>query len=98
MCGQSVSGTLDFPEDLLALRFPAVWLRREVALDQVAHDVVDQPAHAGEAAVADDILRQLAEKPLDQIKPGRTGRREVKMESRTLGEPLRERSALCGCR
>ena len=85
---QGLSRTTDFAEDLLALRLPSVRLRLEVALRQIAHDIIGELAHAGEAPFADDILRQLSEEALDQIEPGRARRREVNMKSRMLCEPL----------
>src|SRR3970282_1943987 len=88
--GQDRARPLDLAQDLLALRFPSVGPGFEVSLGQIAHDVSDQLAHAGEAAIADDNLRQLAEETLDQIEPGRTGGREMQVEARVLREPVRD--------
>ena len=47
-----------------------------------------QLPNAGETAVPEDILRQFAKEAFHQVEPGRTGRREVQVESGTPPQPL----------
>ena len=46
-----------------------------------------QLGDAGEGAAPDALARDLGEEALDEIEPGRAGRREVQLEARMLGEP-----------
>ena len=64
---KSLPGALDFLQDLPALRPPDVTLGMLVALGQAGDDRLGQLPDAGEAAFADGILSDIAEKALHQV-------------------------------
>jgi hypothetical protein len=63
------AGAQELGEDVLALGVPDVAFGGEVALGEVGLDGVDELAHAGEAALAHDLLGEIAEQALDQVEP-----------------------------
>ena len=67
---QSLPGALDSGQYVGAGLAPDVALGAQVVLLQVAVDGLGQLAHAGEAAVAHDVHREVAEEPLDEVHPG----------------------------
>ncbi len=66
---------------------PDEGLRRFVVFGEIGLDSGLQGGDAGEHAAADAVSCDLGEEALDQIEPGRAGRREVQMEARMLCQP-----------
>ena len=70
---EALAGTLNFRQDVVARLFPDIGFRVQVAYLQIGGDRLDQVADTGKAALADDVLGQVAEEAFHQIHP-RTGR------------------------
>ncbi len=66
---------------------PDEGFRRLVVFGEIGLDGGLQGGDAGERAAADAFSCDLGEEALDQIEPGRAGRREVQMEARMLSQP-----------
>ena len=84
---QRGAGALDFLENHGAFRTPAIRLGIEIAVHQVSLDVPDQFAHAGEAAFADDVLRQFTEEAFDKVQPRAACRGEMDVKPRPTRQP-----------
>jgi hypothetical protein len=89
-------GALDLFENHRAFRPPAVRGGLEVVVRQMNVDGCDQLADAGKAALADNVVGQLAEETFDKIEPRRAGGSEVKVNSRVLFEPSENNGMLVG--
>ena len=93
---QGGAGALDFGEDRGAFRLPRVGARVLVALVEIGLDVAHQLRHRAEAARTDHVCGQVGEEALDEVHPGRRGRREVGLEARMAGEPRLDLGMLVG--
>ena len=60
----SLPGPLDLGQDILPGLAPDVPLGVQIVFLQIGVDGLDQPADAGETAVAHDVLREVPEEPL----------------------------------
>ena len=63
---------------------------------EAGRDGTFQIGNVAEHAAPDLIFGDVAEESLDQIEPGCTGRREVQMEARMLGQPGADLGVLVG--
>ena len=77
---------LGFGEDAGGGGCPAIGFGMPVAMIEAGRDGTFQIGNAAEHAAPDLIFGEVAEESLDQIEPGCTGRREVQMEARMLGQ------------
>ena len=89
--GLSQPRPLDLFQDRSALRPPAIGDGFEVVMREVDVDRGDEFTDAGETAISDDIVGELAKKALDQIEPGGTRRREVNVHAWVLFKPRADR-------
>ena len=89
--GLSQTRSLDLFQDRSALRLPAIGDGFEVVMGEVDVDRGDEFTDAGETALSDDIVGELAKKALDQIEPRGTRRREVNVHARVLFQPRADR-------
>jgi hypothetical protein len=72
----------DFLEDGGGSGGPDEWLGFGIVLLQIGFDGGDQFVHAAEDAASNGVVGDQAEKPFDEIDPGRRCRGEVKVEAR----------------
>src|SRR3990172_8821323 len=97
MCGQgSLCEAGDAGEDVIGALGPEE--RRGggvVAVDEVMNGAF-QLGRAAVDAAADLLVGQFREPTFDEIEPGAVGRREMRAEARTLGEPVADRRRLVG--
>src|ERR1035437_10751737 len=83
-------------EDGGALGFPAVGLGAEVVVSQVDVDRRYQLADTGEAALAHDVVGELAEEAFDQVHPRGAGGSEMNVNPGMFFEPGADHGALVG--
>ena len=84
---EHVEGSALFGEDGIGGLGPHEGFGLGIVLIEVVMDRVLEVGHAGEGAAPDAPGGDLGEDALDEVEPGCTGRREVQLDARVLGEP-----------
>lgn len=90
------AGALDFFQDSCPFSLPAVRRGLEVVVGEVDVNGGDQLGNTAKAAIADDVVGQLPEEALNQVKPRGAGGREVNMHTRVLLDPRPHHRMLVG--
>jgi hypothetical protein len=83
---EQLEGASLFGENDLRALGPHKGLGIGVVALKIVVDGILELRNAAESATADALLRDLREEALDEVEPGRAGRREVKMETAMLEE------------
>jgi len=78
----------DFFEDLIDLFYPDERFRFPIVDPDIFLDCRDEIRCAGKRPSSDAFPGQFTEPALDQVQPGRAGRREVKMKTRVFVQPV----------